>query len=403
MEGCLKILILSFYFRPDLSAGSFRNSALVNSLRSKISSESQIDVITTLPNRYSDFSAKAFGEEVYDNVRIRRVKLPSHESGMIDQSRSFLVYASNVARFVAGRDYDVVVASSSRLMTAALGAWVARRGKVPLYLDVRDIFVDTIRDVLPRPLSILMKPLFSYIEKWTVSKADRLNVVSAGFLPYFQERYPSVSTVVFTNGIDDEFIQPSFRRDVKKDDKVFSEGQLIEVLYAGNMGEGQGLHTIVPLLAKRLEGIVKFRLIGGGGRKKQLEAAVLETGCSNVVIEPPIGRDELINIYKSADVLFLHLNDYEAFRKVLPSKLFEYGALGKPIWAGVAGYAASFVSEELDNAALFPPCDVDAAVKAFEKLILSDAPRESFVAKFTRGKIMDDMAEDILNLPEQCL
>ena len=85
-------------------------------------------------------------------------------------------------------------------------------------------------------------------------------------------------------------------------------------------------------------------------------------------------RDELIKIYQSADILFLHLNDYDAFKKVLPSKLFEYGALGKPIWAGVAGHAAEFIKENITNAAVFSPCNVNDAVKSFESLEMVTEP-----------------------------
>ena len=56
----------------------------------------------------------------------------------------------------------------------------------------------------------------------------------------------------------------------------------------------------------------------------------------------PVSRSDLFDEYKNADVLFLHLNDYAAFRKVLPSKIFEYAATGKPILAGVAGYMQNF-------------------------------------------------------------
>ena len=69
----------------------------------------------------------------------------------------------------------------------------------------------------------------------------------------------------------------------------------------------------------------------------------------------PVKRDELIEIYQSADVLFLHLNDFDAFKKVLPSKIFEYAATGKPIWAGVAGYAAEFITSKIENSAVFFP------------------------------------------------
>lgn len=392
----MKVLLLSFYFKPDLCAGSFRNTALVDSLVRKLPPGSQVDVITTLPNRYAGFDVDASEDEIIGCVRVKRAAIPAHKSGMLDQSISFIAYVQAVRQGVERESYDVVVASSSRLMTAALGAWVAKSKKAPLYLDIRDIFVDTIKDVLPSKLSPLLKVIFSGIERWAITRANRLNVVSAGFLPYFNDRYPSVAKVVFTNGIDDEFLLPSSLMD--RPDDQYSDDSRIEVLYAGNMGEGQGLHNIVPSLAKRLEGRIRFRLIGSGGRKKMLEDSVLQAGCKNVVIEPPVSREALIEAYRKADVLFLHLNDYQAFRKVLPSKLFEYGALGKPIWAGVAGYAAEFVAKELSNAELFSPCDVDAAICAFDSLVIQDAPRRAFVEKFSRSRIMDDMVDDLLAL-----
>lgn len=400
----MKVLLLSFYFQPDLSAGSFRNTAFVDSLLKTLPSGSEIHVVTTLPNRYSSFSVDALENESNAELTVKRVQLPAHASGMTDQSRAFLIYAKQVRAFIKGGEYDVVFASSSRLMTAVLGAWVARKLRVPLYLDIRDIFVDTIKDVLPRKLSWLMKPLFSVVEKWTISRADRLNVVSAGFLPYFESRYPGVSKVVFTNGIDDEFLRVAPQVSSNKNDAGNTDGAkaaLVEVVYAGNMGEGQGLHNIVPDLAKKLEGRARFRLIGGGGRLGQLEEAIAQAGCNNVTIESPVARAELIQIYQQADVLFLHLNDYNAFRKVLPSKLFEYGAMGKPIWAGVAGYAATFVSENLSNAAVFSPCDVAGAVSAFEMLRIEDKPRREFANQFARRAIMDEMAEDLVALVKE--
>jgi len=397
----LKVLLLSFYFQPDLSAGSFRNTAFVESLLKTLPRGSEIHVVTTLPNRYSGFSVEALENESNAELTVNRVQLPAHASGMMDQSRAFLIYAKQVRAFIKGGEYDVVFASSSRLMTAVLGAWVARKLKVPLYLDIRDIFVDTIKDVLPRKLSWLMKPVFSAVERWAISRADRLNVVSAGFLPYFEPRYPDVSKVVFTNGIDDEFLRVAPQVSSDKSDAGNTDGlngALIDVVYAGNMGEGQGLHNIIPDLAKTLEGRARFRLIGGGGRLRRLEEAIAQAGCSNVTIESPVERTELIQIYQQADVLFLHLNDYDAFRKVLPSKLFEYGAMGKPIWAGVAGYAARFINENLSNTAVFSPCDVAGAVSVFESLLIEDKPRQEFVNQFSRVAIMDEMAKDLVAL-----
>jgi hypothetical protein len=388
----LKILILSFYYEPDLSAGSFRTTALVNAMLDQLPSKAQIDVITTLPNRYSSFNIEALEFEVHPRLNVNRIALPPHKSGMLDQSKVFLGYAKGVVRLSRGKNYDLVFATSSRLMTAVLGAYISKYTRSKLYLDIRDIFVDTIQDVLPKKIAYLVKPIFSVLEHWAVRKAIKINLVSEGFLPYFRARYPQKNFSLFTNGIDQEFIE--------NQPKLASScgSRVLSVVYAGNIGEGQGLHTIIPDLARRFSGRMQFILIGDGGRRQQLESALASARCSNVKILPPTKRSELIKIYQSADILFLHLNDYDAFRKVLPSKIFEYGALGKPIWAGVAGYAAEFMKKNITNAAVFMPCDVDAAVMSFECLLMKTQPRLDFVENFARINIMQKMASDIISV-----
>ena len=388
----LKILVLSFYFRPDLSAGSFRTTALVDALKQKMPADGQIDVLTTLPNRYSSFSVEAAREDITPGLSIVKIALPPHQSGMLDQAKAFMSYAREVSRKTSTQKYDLVFATSSRLMTAALGAYVARKQRIPLYLDIRDIFVDTIKDVLPRYITILAKPIFALLERWAINSANKVNLVSHGFSGYFSARYPRQRFSYFTNGIDDEFLSagtPKFG--IRTND-------VLEVLYAGNLGEGQGLHAILPGLANRMRLRVHFKIIGDGGRKEALRAALVSAGVDNVELLPPMDRVQLIEAYQTADVLFLHLNDYDAFRKVLPSKLFEYGAMGKPIWAGVSGYAAEFVRTELTNAVVFHPCDVAEAEQVFSQLHLHHKSRDRFVAKFARVHIAKDMAADIMNI-----
>ena len=389
----MKILILSFYYQPDLCAGSFRCAALVQALRSNRTSADTIEVITTVPNRYDSYSSEAPESEKHEGLSIYRVRLPSHQSGMLDQSKAFLQYARKVRSLVKGNQYDLVYATSSRLLTAALGAYVVRNNTTPLYLDIRDIFVDTIKDVLPKKLAIGAKPIFDVLERWTINKASKVNLVSKGFRPYFEEKYPKQEFSYFTNGIDSIFLNCV----VDSVGQRCDSDKPISILYAGNFGEGQGLHNIVPQLAKKLGNKVHFYLIGDGGRRKQLEDELIKLDCSNVSISSPIKRDDLLAEYQRADVLFLHLNDYDAFRKVLPSKIFEYAALGKPILAGVSGYAAEFVEKEVSNAKLFHPCNIEEAELALLSLELRDEPRNEFVEKFSRSNIMKQMAEDICN------
>jgi glycosyltransferase involved in cell wall biosynthesis len=391
----MRLLVLSFYYEPDLCAGSFRTTALVAALRERIPFGSQVDVVTTLPNRYSTFSRVAAEVDAEDGLEVRRIRLPSHRSDMLGQSRAFLRFAREALNHVSDRDYDLVFATSSRLMTAALGAWIARRKHAPLYLDIRDLFVDTINEVLPAPAAWPARALLARVESWTMRRADRINLVSRGFEGYFRKHYGESSLAWFTNGIDEEFLTPSAHPIAR----AAGDTRTL-VLYAGNIGEGQGLHEILPPLALALNERARFVVVGDGGRRATLQAALAAAGIDNVELRLPVSRTELIDAYRASDVLFLHLGSHAAFEKVLPSKLFEYAALGKPILAGVAGYAARFIHEEIDNAAVFAPCDVAAALVAFDSLQLTDRPRPEFVAKYARVNIARAMADDMVVLAQ---
>jgi len=390
----LKILILSFYYRPDLSAGSFRASALVDSLLAILPPGASVEVITTVPNRYSSFTQEVAEIESLGALTVRRIALPAHRSDLWGQSRAFLHFAHCAGRYAAKRQYDIVFATSSRLMTAALGAWIARRGSARLYLDIRDIFVDTIGDLFPGVAPLLRPPL-SLLERWTMRRANRINLVSRGFEKYFSARYPDRSFAWFTNGIDEEFL----RKDWSKK-RTVDAGQRLVVLYAGNIGDGQGLHVILPGLAQRLARRMYFRVIGDGGRRELLAERLKRAGVENVEIVAPMPRAALLEAYAGADILFLHLNAHAAFEKVLPSKIFEYAATGKPIWAGVGGYAARFIVAEVPNAAVFAPCDTEGAIRTLDDLVLRDQPRREFIEHYARRNIASAMAEDILRLAD---
>ncbi len=388
----MKILFLSFYYPPDLSAGSFRVKALVDALCDIAGKDIHIDILTTMPNRYRTHLSVASEVETSPSLSVQRIRIPHHQSGMFDQSKAFAAYAHRVLKETQDKKWDLVVATSSRLMTAALGSYVATRVEAPLYLDIRDLFTDTMEDLLTNSIARLLIPGFRWLEKRTFHKAARVNLVSAGFLAHAKTITPEHNYRLFTNGIDQEFLETDF------DNQHSNNSSTPLIIYAGNMGEGQGLHNVLPAAARLLEGKASFRLIGDGGRRVQLQKDLNMQKISNVEIFDPVPRAGLFTHYREADILFLHLNDYDAFRKVLPSKIFEYAATGKPIIAGVAGYAAEFLKKEIEGVQVFSPCDAQGLVQAFENTInnKNDIERESFRKKFARSKIMHDMARDIL-------
>ncbi|MEG3081835.1 glycosyltransferase family 4 protein [Halomonas sp. 5021] len=396
----LNILLLSFYYPPDISAGAFRAEALVNAFERLLPSGSQVHVLASAPNRVNYAGGKAaLACETQGLATIERLTLPGGGRGLGGQARAFASYARQVKKRVQQEDYDLVVATSSRLVTTLLGRWMAKRCGAALYLDIRDNFVENLPYVLPYKSGWGLAPVFALAERWALSGAQHINLVSGGFAAYFEKRYPSARFSYHTNGIDLPFVQAVEQGAfAQSSNPVVSAKRPVEVLYAGNLGVGQGIEYIVPPLAHRLGSRVRFRIIGDGGGAAALSEYVATQGLDNVVVELPVSRDTLIKAYQDADVLFLHLNTLPSLYSVLPSKIFEYAATGKPMWGGLPGYSARFVSQEIDNAAVFPPGSVDGAIKAFEQLAMGITPRQSFVAQWRRDKIMNAMVSEMMML-----
>lgn len=382
-----KILFLSFYFEPDLCAGSFRNTPLAKKLAAKLSDRAEIDVFTTFPHRYSTYQQEAMAYEKIKNLRIFRIKIPSHNGSLPGQIVSFISFFCQVRRRTKREHYDLVYASSSRLFTSYLGFVIARKKGVPLYIDIRDIFYEGIEGLVRNKiLKSAILPAIRYVEKKTYSYATHINLISGGFTEYFLNyKKPVFST--YTNGIDDAFINFIPSGEAEKKRKI--------ILYAGNIGDGQGLHKIVPFLARNFEGIFDFRIIGDGGGKGKLIAALNSLSVKNVIIIDPVNRSELLKEYNNADFFLIHLNDIDAFKKVLPSKIFELGALDRPIIAGVSGHPAEFIKENLSNVILFDPCDVDDCTKKLKEYKYIRVRRDKFIDEFSRDKINERMADSI--------
>ena len=384
----MKLLVLSFYFKPDLCAGSFRTSALLEQLNKK---DIEIEVVTTSPNRYSSYSQEYEYFKVENGIPIYRIPLPQHKSGMYDQAIAFISFYRNAIKITNKTDYDAVFATSSRLFTAFLGARIASKKRITLYLDMRDIFVDTMTEVFPRAISFLVTPFLRLIENYTFRRASHINLVSQGFLKYFQEKKLDCSYSFYTNGIDTEFenIIDSKKMSLLKKEKI-------DILYAGNIGQGQGLHKILPKLAMHLCERANFLVIGDGGLKENLRNQITKLSINNIELRDPVGREKLIEEYLKADVLFLHLNNFHAFEKVLPSKLFEYAVFNRPIFAGVNGHSRDFINEEISDCITFDPCDAEDAIAKFENLEFDVEPRYKFISKYKRKKIMSEMSQNII-------
>ena len=392
----MKICFFTFYYSPDLSAGSFRSEALVENLISQMNIKDNLVVITTSPNRYQSFKVETEVLTIKGNLKIFRIKLPKHSGTMLSQAFSFSVYFLKAIRICLKEKPDYLLGTSGRLMTAIL-TWVSSiLTRKPYAIDLRDIFSETISDLFSKKNSFIGKSLyklFSCFDRWVLTNANCVNVVSKGFPKYFEEKGIDTSKWLFyPNGIDDLFLHENIS-------KINTNNPEITILYAGNIGHAQGLDKIVPHVAKKLEEKYRFIIIGDGSAREKLVASIKHNKIKNVTIIDPVNRQELLSFYRQSDILFLHLDDIPAFKRVLPSKLFEYAAMGKPIVAGIEGYSSEFTREHIPYSLIFKPGQVDQCIKCIKKsssIVIEKNEINYFINNFSRHKIMKAFANDLL-------
>lgn len=382
-EGCKKILYLSYYFSPDIRAGLYRGESFVKELARQVQRVATIDVIATRPNVQSTFNIDTPLYEEKENYTVKRIALPNHGSDRLNQLKSYLTFYRKTKKLINNTKYDLVVVSTPNLLTAYLGYNVANKNNAPLFLDIRDLFMNNIEEEMQNTVlkKVLLPKLYKLEEK-VLDYASHINLVSGGFIPYFEKfNFKSYST--YPDGIDDLFL------DTPESNQLPSK--IKTITYSGNIGEEQGLHQIVPQAAKALGSGYCFKIIGDGNVKQQLIDKVRELGVTNVKLLPPIKREGLIDIYNQSDFLFMHLDNTYASKTELPAKTFELTAFDKPIIAGVSGFAREFIIENVVNTILFKPNNAMELVEQLKHYTYKTEPRREFIWRYSKRKIEGEM------------
>ena len=384
------LLLLSFYYKPDLSAGSFRNTQLADMLVEKFESNNKVGkiiLITSMPNRYGSYKAEAEKIESFDNLIVHRIPVGSHKSGLFHQAIIYTKFFFGALMIQRKYDFNLVYASSSRLMTAFLGAFVSLLRKKRLYLDIRDIFKESITDLMSNIILRLgLSSFLGLVEKFTFNRASVINVVTPDMKNYFVKYNKKLQC--YTNGIDQMFFSFNFQ-------KTSSTNNVKIITFAGNIGKAQALHKVIPTFAKFYDNLIQINIIGDGTAKSELVRSLNEMKVSNVKLVDPVPRDLLLELYKQSDYLFLHLDDKEAFYRAIPSKLFEYAATDKNIIAGVKGFTKDFITENITNTIVFESNNSIELIEKFKTFVPSKNDRKLFLSHYDRRKIMTEMAEDI--------
>jgi colanic acid biosynthesis glycosyl transferase WcaI len=172
-------------------------------------------------------------------------------------------------------------------------------------------------------------------EYFLLRRADRVSTISEKMMQRLSDKgVPDDHSWLFPNWADTDFVQPLARdNEVRRELGATSEQVL--VLYAGNMGEKQGLELILDAadrLRKRAK--IQFAIVGGGPARKKLERAARQQKLHNVRFLPVQPLERLPLMLAAADI-HLVIQRREVADLVMPSKLTNILAAGRPSVATV--------------------------------------------------------------------
>ena len=105
------------------------------------------------------------------------------------------------------------------------------------------------------------------------------------------------------------------------------------------------LTFILNCVSKIQDEDIHFLFIGDGAFKKRLLRQKESLQLTNVTMLNPISRQEVPDHISITNIALIPLKKTDVFKTVIPSKIFENTAMGKPILLGVEGESKGIIEK----------------------------------------------------------
>jgi colanic acid biosynthesis glycosyl transferase WcaI len=395
------VLFVTYYYPPEKGAAMVRISETAKRL---VKLGHQVTVLTTLPNYPTgvvppEYRGHMLQEEIIDGVRVVRVwnYINANTTFLrrIIPHLSFAFLAPLLGGRAVGRP-DVIIVQSPPLFTGIAGrllSWWKRR---PFVFWVSDLWPET-----PIQLGILRNALMIRFSRWlewsTYKRASIVWVVAEGVRDdLIQRGYPSERIFLGINGVDITRFHPlpqtsaQARADLGWDDRF-------TVLYAGTCGVVHGLITVLEA-AERMSNRtdIQFIFIGDGAERNYLIEQARKLNLKNVTFLDAQPHKQMPLVYAAADICLVPARKAQVLKGLLPAKMFEIMASGRPFLLGVDGEARRIAEQEAHAALFVEPQNPDALVAGILQLfehpelaeILGKQGRAYAEARFDRDQLV---------------
>ena len=393
----MNILVVSQYYPPEPGAPSNRVAAFVEAM---VKREHRVTVICEFPNYPSGRLApqdrwRLFRVEKNGGYRIIRTFVLTFEhKNNIKRMLYYLSFA--LSSFVVSlflKRHDVVFTSSPPIFHACMAMLTSKLKRARFVVDIRDLWPDTVAKFEAVENKRMLK-WGRRLERGLYRNACIILTVSAGLANAIGQRGGSGKTSICYNGTDENILnwhRPS----------GLVDGNKVVVLYAGIIGLGQNLVSLVPHVLQLESNNVKFSFIGNGPQKNMLENELRQRR-SNALTLSGISREEVIPYLCGADILMVVLREDDFFRSAIPSKFFDYMAAGKPIVSNVDGELRE-IMETYNTGIYFSLRQEGSFQAAIERLAndpelrrqMGENGRKLVREKFLRSKLADEAVRTI--------
>ncbi len=328
-DSAPSLLFINQHYYPDVASTGQHLTDLAEHL---VEDGFEVDVLCASA-RYLSGALESPKREVHNGVSIRRVQTTSfgrgsHFGRILDYASFYLQVL--VALF-SGRRYDLVVGlTTPPLLGVACGLARLVRGQRYAIWSM-DLHPDAEEAVgMVRPGSLLSRLLHG-LNNFGYRNADLVVDLGRYMKARLIEKGVSpgrLKTVVVWN--KKEEITPVAREDNPLVDELGLAGKFV-VMYSGNAGIVHRFDEVTEVMTRlRDHEAIEFLFVGGGPRRREIEAVIEREGLTNARYLDYFPREQLDLSLSLGSVHLLTLRN-EAAGVAVPGKLYGVMAAGRPV------------------------------------------------------------------------
>lgn len=376
----MKILVYGINYSPELTGIGKYSGEMARWLAAQ---GHEVRVVTA-PPYYPDwkvwqgFSSWSFSKRQEDGVTVIRCPLyvppkPSALKRMLHLA-SFSLSSSLAVLAQLRWKPQLVILVVPTLFCAPQALLLAKLAGAKSVLHIQDYEVDALFGLGIAKGGALKRFAFA-AERAILRAFDRVSTISGGMLQRAREKGVEPDRLrFFPNWSETARFQDVPRSPALLERLGIEQGKRV-LLYSGNIGEKQGLETVIEAAERlRERSDLLFLIVGEGAGKARLLELVQRKGLRNVLFAPLQPYEDLPALLASADC-HLVIQKRGAADAVLPSKLTNILAVGgnAVITADPDTSLGLLCCEYQGIAALVEPESVDALLEGIERTLAMPA------------------------------